>query len=60
MAAKPLVDIQIGGKRIVVDFSREVHGHITLRYDIEVNGRKVKTNLFAEEVFRWMAKEMTS
>jgi hypothetical protein len=60
MAAKPVVEVQSKGKRIIVDFSQDTWRSPTVRYDIEIDGRKVKANLFAEEVMRWMAREMSS
>src|SRR4051812_13086146 len=53
VAAKPIIDVNHKGKRVVVDFCREQRG-VGLRYEILVNGRPILTNAFAEEVMRWL------
>lgn len=53
MAVKPIMDVQYRGKRVRVEFARE-QARLTIRYDIFVNGKRVKAGLFAEEVMRWL------
>ncbi len=57
MAIKPVMDVQHRGKRVRVEFARE-RGRIAIRYDILVNGKRVKAGLFAEEVMRWLGNAM--
>jgi hypothetical protein len=61
MAAKPIVELRSKGKVVVVDFAREVSPPtLAVRYDITINGRIVQARIFAEEVMRWLARELVT
>ena len=57
MAIKPILDVQHCGKRVRIEFALEKKG-ITVKYDIFVNDKPVKTAVFAEEVMRWLGNTM--
>jgi hypothetical protein len=62
MAAKPIAEVSHKGRVLVVDFAKGdglLNGR-SLRYDVIVNGRKALANAFAEEVMRWLARELTT
>jgi predicted hydrolase (HD superfamily) len=56
MAIKPIIDVQHRGKRVRVQFAPQ--NGIALKYDILVNDKPIKVSVFAEEVMRWLAREM--
>ena len=57
MAAKPIIDVNHKGKRVVVEFSREQRD-LAIRYNIVVDGRSILTSVFAEQVMRWLVAAM--
>lgn len=54
MAIKPILDVFHRGQRIRVHFSAQQKG-IAMRYDIFIGEEPIRTELFAEEVMRWLA-----
>lgn len=54
--AKPVASIKTNGSQIEIDFAE---GHKPpMKYDIKINGRVTYSNLFAEEVIRWLGKRL--
>jgi hypothetical protein len=54
---KPIINVRHRGKRVRVEFVLE-RERIGIRYDIFVDETRVKADLFAEEVIRWLGNAM--
>ena len=57
MAIKPILELSHRGKRIRVQFAVRQKG-VAMRYDIFLDDQPIHSDLFAEEVMRWLADAM--